>query len=209
MANNGSAMAPFYTTLALWVGSLILVVIVKVQPSERELAEVGGARLWQAYFGRMGVFVLLALLQAALVCAGDLFYLQIQCVHPGLMFLACFACAFVDVNIMYALTVSFGDVGKAIAVFLLVIQVAGSGGTFPPQMLPGPFQAAYPFLPFVQAIQLMRGAVAGVYGMDYLWHMLALLAFIVPSVVLGLFLRRPLIRLNEWMEHQLASTKVM
>lgn len=209
VANNGSAMAPFYTTLALWVGSLILVVIVKVQPSERELAEVGGARLWQAYFGRMGVFVLLALLQAALVCAGDLFYLQIQCVHPGLMFLACFACAFVDVNIMYALTVSFGDVGKAIAVFLLVIQVAGSGGTFPPQMLPGPFQAAYPFLPFVQAIQLMRGAVAGVYGMDYLWHMLALLAFIVPSVVLGLFLRRPLIRLNEWMEHQLASTKVM
>ncbi len=209
VANNGSAMAPFYTTLALWVGSLVLVVIVKVQPSERELAEVGGARLWQAYFGRLGVFVLLALLQAALVCAGDLFYLQIQCVHPGLMFLACFACAFVDVNIMYALTVSFGDVGKAIAVFLLVIQVAGSGGSFPPQMLPGPFQAAYPFLPFVQAIQLMRGAVAGVYGMDYLWHMLALLAFVVPSVVLGLFLRRPLIRLNEWMEHQLASTKVM
>lgn len=209
VANNGSAMAPFYTTLALWVGSLVLVVIVKVQPSERELAEVGGAKLWQAYFGRLGVFVLLALLQAALVCAGDLFYLQIQCVHPGLMFLACFACAFVDVNIMYALTVSFGDVGKAIAVFLLVIQVAGSGGSFPPQMLPGPFQAAYPFLPFVQAIQLMRGAVAGVYGMDYLWHMLALLAFVVPSVVLGLFLRRPLIRLNEWMEHQLASTKVM
>ena len=209
VANNGSAMAPFYTTLALWVGSLVLVVIVKVQPSERELAEVGGARLWQTYFGRLGVFVLLALLQAALVCAGDLFYLQIQCVHPGLMFLACFACAFVDVNIMYALTVSFGDVGKAIAVFLLVIQVAGSGGSFPPQMLPGPFQAAYPFLPFVQAIQLMRGAVAGVYGMDYLWHMLALLAFVVPSVVLGLFLRRPLIRLNEWMEHQLASTKVM
>lgn len=209
VANNGSAMAPFYTTLALWVGSLVLVVIVKVQPSERELAEVGGAKLWQAYFGRLGVFVLLALLQAALVCAGDLFYLQIQCVHPGLMFLACFACAFVDVNIMYALTVSFGDVGKAIAVFLLVIQVAGSGGSFPPQMLPGPFQAAYPFLPFVQAIQLMRGAVAGVYGMDYLWHMVALLGFVVPSVVLGLFLRRPLIRLNEWMEHQLASTKVM
>lgn len=209
VANNGSAMAPFYTTLALWVGSLVLVVIVKVQPSERELAEVGGAKLWQAYFGRLGVFVLLALLQAALVCAGDLFYLQIQCVHPGLMFLACFACAFVDVNIMYALTVSFGDVGKAIAVFLLVIQVAGSGGSFPPQMLPGPFQATYPFLPFVQAIQLMRGAVAGVYGMDYLWHMVALLGFVVPSVVLGLFLRRPLIRLNEWMEHQLASTKVM
>lgn len=209
VANNGSAMAPFYTTLALWVGSLILVVIIKVQPSEKELAQVGGASLWQAYFGRLGCFVLLALLQAVLVCAGDLFYLQIQCVNPGLMFLACFACAFVDVNIMYALTVSFGDVGKAIAVFLLVIQVAGSGGSFPPQMLPGPFQAAYPFLPFVQAIQLMRGAVAGVYGMDYLWHMVALLGFIVPSLVLGLFLRRPLIRLNEWMEHQLASTKVM
>lgn len=209
VANNGSAMAPFYTTLALWVGSLILVVIIQVNPSKKELEAVGGAKPWEAYFGRLGAFVLLALLQAALVCAGDLFYLQIQCVNPGLMFLACFACAFVDINIMYSFTVSFGDVGKAICVFLLVIQVAGSGGSFPPQMLPGPFQAAYPFLPFVPAIQLMRGAVAGVYGLDYLWNMLSLLAFIVPSVVLGLFLHRTLMRLNHWIEHQLESTKVM
>lgn len=209
VANNGSAMAPFYSTLALFVGAIILVAMLKVSPSEAELAAVGGAKPYQVYLGRLGIFLVLGLLQATLLVSGDLFYLHIQCVNPWLMVLAAWATSFVFCNITYALTVSFGDVGKAIAVFLLVIQVAGSGGSFPIQMLPAPFQALYPFLPFVPAITCMRGAVAGVYGMDYLMAMGQLMAFLVPCLLLGLLLRKPVVKLNHWIEHQLESTRIM
>ena len=112
-------------------------------------------------------------------------------------------------NIIYALTASFGDVGKAIAFVLMVIQVAGSGGTFPPEMLPQAFQAIYPFLPFVHAENAMRAAMFGLYGNDF-WVSLGKLAgFIAPALLLGLVLRKPIIRLNEWVERKLESTKLM
>lgn len=209
VANNGSAMAPMYNSLALWVGAIILVVMLKVEPSKKEEAQLGGLTLTQAYLGRLGIFLVLATLQAALLCAGDLFYLQIQCEHVGLMFLTCILVSLVFTNITYALTVSFGDVGKALAVILMVIQIAGAGGSFPVQMLPAPFQAVYPFLPFVQSMQLMRGCIGGIYGNDFVIHLLGLLGFLAPALILGLVLRRPLVRLNHWIEHQLASTKVM
>ena len=209
VANNGSAMAPMYNSLALWVGAIILVVMLKVEPSKKEEAQLGGLTLPQAYLGRLGIFLVLATLQAALLCAGDLFYLQIQCEHVGLMFLTCILVSLVFTNITYALTVSFGDVGKALAVILMVIQIAGAGGSFPVQMLPAPFQAVYPFLPFVQSMQLMRGCIGGIYGNDFVVHLLGLLGFLAPALILGLVLRRPLVRLNHWIEHQLASTKVM
>ena len=207
--NNGSAMAPFYTTLSLWVGATILVAIVKVTPSQEAMRKCGNPAPRQAYFARLVFFVLMALMQATLVGAGDLFYLHIQCSHPWLFMFMCWFTSFIYMNIIYSLTVSFGDVGKAIAVFLLVIQVAGSGGTFPAEMLPQFFQNLYPFLPFVHTMEALRGCIAGIYGQEYLIQTLILAAFLIPSLLLGLILRKPVIRLNEWIEKNLESTKIM
>lgn len=209
VANNGSAMAPFYSVLSIWIGAVILCALVKTSPSKRMLDRIGGVKPHQAYFGRIIFFVIIGLLQTALIAGGDLFFLGIQCEHPVLFFLACFVASLVFVNLVFSLTASFGDVGKAIAVLLMVLQVAGSGGTFPMEMLPKAFQAVYPFLPFVHAENALRSAIAGLYGMDF-WISLGILAaFLVPSLFLGLVLRRPVIRLNHWFEHQLESTKVM
>lgn len=208
VANNGSAMAPFYTTLSIWIGGVILCALVKTAPSRKALEAIG-ARPRHAYFGRITFFVIIGFLQTLLVVGGDLFYLGIQCVHPWLFTLACLVSSLVFVNLIFALTASFGDVGKAIAVVLMVIQVAGSGGTFPKEMLPPAFQAMYPFLPFVQAETCMRSAIAGLYGADFWIALVKLLAFLVPSLILGLLLRKPVIRLNHWVERKLENTKLM
>ena len=209
VANNGSAMAGFYTTLSLWVGAIVLVAMLRVDVSDREAAAVGGAAPRHRYLGRLGVFCVLGLLQAALVSLGDLFYLGIQCEHPLAFVATCLVASLVFVNVMYALTVSFGDVGKAVCVFLLVIQVAGSGGTFPVEMLPAPFQAAYPYLPFVHAISAMHECVAGFYGNVWATELAGLCGFLAPSLVLGLALRKPVVRLNRWVAERLESTRVM
>ena len=148
-------------------------------------------------------------MQSSLVLLGDLFFLRIQCVHPWLFLLARWFASIVFVNIVYALTASFGDVGKAIAVVLMVIQVAGSGGTFPLQMLPPFFQVLYPFLPFVHAESALRAAIAGLWGADFWLSMGALALFLVPSLLLGLVLRKPVVRMNEWVERNLERTSFM
>ena len=230
IANYGSAMAPFYTILSIWVGAIILCAMLKVTISDREKAHVlglgdtlpriagpsgpgnasrWGLRLDHEYFGRYAIFALLALLQGTLVCLGDMYFLGVQANH-ALQFLAMgWLAALVFSNIVYTLTVSFGDIGKAVAVVLLVMQVAGSGGTFPIETLPKFFQMLYPFLPFPHAIDAMHAAMAGSYGNEYLLDMVYLALFLIPSLLLGLVLRKPVIRLNNWVSRNLESTKVM
>ena len=208
LENNGSAMAPFYTTLAIWIGGVVLAALVKCNPSEKRIRETG-CKPSQSYLGRIVFFVVIGFMQSLLILFGDLFFLGIQCEHPALFVLAGLTASLVFVNIIYALTASFGDVGKAIAVVLMVIQVAGSGGTFPVQMLPEGFQALYPFLPFVHSENAMRAAMFGLYNGDF-WQEIALLAaYLVPSLLLGLVLRKPVIKLNDWVEEKLESTKLM
>ena len=162
--NYGSAMAPFYSTLAIWVGAVVMAAMLKVTVSENAKKRLKNPKEHQLYFGRMILMVCLGILQSALICLGDLYFLGIQCEHP-LMFIitGCFS-SLIYVNIIYALTVSFGDIGKAVAVVLMVMQVAGSGGTFPIECAPKFFQVVYPLLPFVHSMNAMRECIAGFYG---------------------------------------------
>ena len=117
--------------------------------------------------------------------------------------------ALVFSNIVYTLTLSFGDIGKAIAVVLLVMQVAGSGGTFPIETLPTFFQVVSKWLLFPYAVDAMHSAMAGSFGMEYWVSMGKLALFLVPSLLLGLMLRKPVIRFNDWVIRNLENTKVM
>ena len=256
IANYGSAMAPFYTILAIWVGAIILVAMMKVSISDHEKAKIlglgndlplgsavglreamiagrtagpgaaldvlkkpraespgnarrFGLRLHQEYFGRYMIFGFLALMQGTLVCLGDMFYLGVQCEHPLQFMLVGWLAALVFSNIVYTLTLSFGDIGKAVAVVLLVMQVAGSGGTFPIETLPPFFQVVSKWLLFPYAVDAMHSAMAGAYGMEYWVAMGKLALFLVPSLLLGLMLRKPVIRFNDWVIRNLESTKVM
>lgn len=205
--NYGSAMAPFYSTLAIWVGGIVLVAILKVRVDEdKKLKNLSPS---STYIGRYLLFLIIGLIQATIICLGDLFFLQIQCDQPLLFMLAGWVASFVFTLIIYTLTVSFGDIGKALAVVFLVIQIAGAGGTFPVEVVPEFFQSVYPFLPFTYGINAMREAVAGPYGADYWLDLLNLLAFVPFALVLGLLLRKPLIRFNEFFDKRIEDTHLM
>lgn len=231
--NYGSQMAPFYTILAIWVGSVILVAMMEVKISDKGKADAlrlkeipvfasgkplrpqtpgnmksFGLRLDHEYFGRYLIFLLLALAQATLIAMGDLWYLKIQCRDPGRFFAVCWLCALTFSSMMYALTVSFGAAGKAIAVILLVMQVAGTGGTFPIQMLPKPFQVIFPLFPFPYGITAMRAAIAGSYQNEFTVSMVQLSLFILVALFIGIVLRRPFVLLTTWFTNKVDSTKV-
>lgn len=206
--NYGSAMAPFYTTLAIWVGGVVMAAMLKAGVKEKELIGLTNVKNYQKYLGRYLLFLILGLLQATLICLGDLYFLGIQCKSPLLFLLAGWVTSLVYVNLIYTLCVSFGDIGKAVSVILMVLQVAGTGGNFPIELAPAFFQKLYNALPFVYSMNAMRETVAGFYG-NYYWNQLGtLLLYLIPSLVLGLILRMPIIRWNEHFEEKLESTKL-
>ena len=209
MANNGSAMAPFYTILSLWVGAIVLCAMVKVDLGEAAIRALAPVRLHELYLGRFGFFALMALCQSTLVCAGDILFFGIQAINPLQIFGACWVASLVFCCIVYTLTVSFGDIGKAVAVVLLVMQVAASGGEFPIEMYEPVFQAIYPFLPFVHAMNAMRAGMAGAFGMEYWTELGTLALYLLPALALGLLFRRPIIRANQWIIRKLEDTKLM
>ena len=204
--NYGSAVAPFYTTLALWVGGTILVSILKVHPKKEDYPE---AHMWQFFFGRYLLFFTMAQLQNLLIVLGDLFLLKIQCMHPFLFWLAGFVGATTFSLFIFALTVAFGDVGKAAAVVVLVLQIAGSSGTYPIELLPEFFQKVYIFFPFPYVINAMRESIAGLYQLDYVVYLLQECIFIVGALVIGLVIRKPVSGLARYMEERMEDTEMM
>ena len=203
IANYGSAMAPFYTVLSIWVGGVMLGAIFKAHARHDGLVDPNPHEL---YFGRYLLFFFLSQIQTAIIITGDLFLLKIQCLHPGLLYLCGAVTSFTFSLLIYSLAVSFGDVGKAIVVVVMVLQIAGSSGTFPIELLPEIFQKIYRFFPFPYAIDAMRECICGVYGSTFIVKLGQLLIFAVVALLIGLFARKPFIGVNEFMEEQLEET---
>ncbi|MEV8267880.1 YhgE/Pip domain-containing protein [Microbacterium sp. NPDC076911] len=205
----GAGMAPLYSTLALWVGALLLSVTLRVDPPSRPFGSGKELKLHERFLGRYGLFAVLGLAQSTLVFLGNILIVGLQPAHPFLFILVGWVTSTVFTFIIYTLVVSFSDAGKALAVFLLVIQVAGAGGAYPLVLLPDWFQNVSPFLPATHAIDAFRAAMAGIYRAGYWISLGWLLAFLLPMLLLGLVLRKPLIGVNEKMESMLHSTKLM
>lgn len=209
IANYGSSMAPFYSVLSIWIGGIILVAMLKVNVSENCTKGLKNVKLHQIYFGRFITFMIVGLFQSTLIALGDLLYLGIQCEHPFLFLLGCWFSSLVFVNIIYTLTVSLGDIGKAVSVILLVVQVAGTGGTFPIEVAPSFFRAVYPLLPFTHSMAALRETVGGMYGMNYWIDLGKLAIFLGISLIVGLVLRKPIIKANDAFTEKLEETKLM
>ena len=209
--NFGSAMAPLYTTLALFIGSLLILVVVKPRPAARELADAGiaDAKPRELFFGRFGVMAALSLAQTTVMALGNWLFLQVQVASP-VLFMVCFwGAGLVFTFIIYALVVSFANLGKAIAVLLLIVQVTGCGGSFPLQLLPGFIQALSPWLPATHVVNAMRCAMMGGAAGEF-WVQMGLLAlFLIPAALLGLVLRKPLEKFMEWYVEQVESSKLV
>ena len=206
VATYGSAMTPFYSTLAIWVGSTILVALVKVKASPKNLENV---QSYQLYFGRYLLFLLLAQIQAAIIVAGDMWLLKVNIVEPGLFFLAASFTATAFSLLIYSLTLAFGDVGKAVCVIVMVLQIAGSSGTFPIELLPDIYQKIYIFFPFPYAITAMREALAGMYGTAYMAALAKLILFMLEGLLIGLVIRIPFVKLNHFVEERMEDTELM
>lgn len=205
VSNYGSGVAPFYTNLALWVGGCVLIAIIKL---EVDGEGIGAFTAAEGYFGRWLLLVVLGFVQAFIVCCGDL-VLGMQCLRPELFVLAGIFTSFVYVNIIYALASAFKHIGKALVVILVIVQIPGSSGMYPIEMMPDFFQRLHPLLPFTYGISAMRETIGGMYGMDYAINLGVLAVFLAVALFIGVKLRTLMLNLNLLFDKELERTGVM
>ena len=207
--NFGSAMAPLYTTLALFIGSLLILVVVKPTVSDRTREQLSDPQPRQLFMGRFGVLAFLSLAQTTVMGLGNLLFLQVQVAEPALFMLCFWIAGLVFTFLIYALVAAFANLGKAVAVLLLIIQVTGCGGSFPLQLLPPFVQALSPWLPATHVVNAMRAAMFGTYGADFWTEIGLLLLFLIPAALIGLVLRKPLAKFMTWYVEQVESSKLV
>ncbi len=193
----GSALSPFYIPISLWIGCIISVAMItmRVKTGKKYTAE-------SVYLGRMGIFLIISILQALLVVMGCL-YLKVQISSTILFLFTTLYISLCAMIIVYSLTSALGNAGKAIAIIILVLQITATGGIFPVEILPPFFQAIHPYLPLTYAVGALREVVAGVLWSSY-WYNIALLAlFPITAFLLTLLVKEKMDKRAQWTEDHL------
>jgi len=199
IANYGTAMTPFYTVLSIWVGCLLLISLLSVN-----LHENSPYSIREIYFGRLLTFATFSIIQTLIITIGDTFLVDGSIQAPAYFILFGLLISIVFVTVVYTLVSVFGNVGKALAIVMLVLQIAGSGGTYPVELLPKFFQIINPFLPFTYAIEMMREAVGGIIWSTVWVDLLFLIGFWFVFILFGFFLKK---LLSEKIEHFMNKTR--
>ena len=199
IANYGTAMTPFYTVLSIWVGCLLLISLLSVN-----LHGDSSYSIRDIYFGRLLTFGTFSFIQTLIITIGDTFLVDGSIQAPVYFILFGLFISLVFITVVYTLVSVFGNVGKALAIVMLVLQIAGSGGTYPVELLPRFFQIINPFLPFTYAIELMREAVGGIIWSTVWVDLLFLAGFWFIFILFGFFLKK---LLSEKMEHFMNKTR--
>lgn len=196
--NNGSMTAPFYIVLSIWVGALIMSTILKT--AIKDTSNYRNLKNWECFFGRFFTTCVIGQIQTLITVLGAFLFVGIQCEHRVMFWAACAWTSFVYSLLLYAFTYSFGNIGEALSVILMVIQVAGAGGTFPIEVLPDVFQQLYKFMPFNYSMNAVRECIGGFYKDTYRQCMLTLLIYVAVAVFIGVVLYHPFKVLNEKIE---------
>lgn len=186
IANYGAGLTPFYTTLCLWVGALLICALMTTKAANAEFSFTPN----EEYIGKYMFFATIAVFQGLAASLGDIFLLKVQMQNPGVFVAAAVLSSFVFTMIVYTCVALFGNIGKAIGVIFLVVQLAGSGGTFPIEVTPEFFQLVYKFLPFTYSIGAMREAVGGIVPEKLILDFAVVSAYGILFLIIGLLLKR-------------------
>lgn len=197
----GSALAPFYIPISLWIGCIIAIAMITMRikkSTKKYTAE-------SVYIGRMGLFLIIGTIQALLVAAGSIL-LHVQMSSAFLFTITTLYIGLCAMIVVYSMTSAFGNAGKAIAIVILVLQITATGGIFPVEILPPFFQSIHPFLPLTYAVGALREVVAGVIWPIF-WYNIAMLAiFPVAAFLITLLIKEKVDKRAMWMEEKLKDS---
>ncbi|WP_042356597.1 YhgE/Pip domain-containing protein [Bacillus rubiinfantis] len=203
--NYGSAMSPFFTTLSLWVGATLLISLIPVELTKLP----NNYHPNHVYIGRLMTFISFALCQSIIVTIGDITVLKTYVVEKSYFIIFGLLISSFFMLIIFTLVSILGNVGKGLSIVLLVLQISGSGGTFPIQVMPEFFQKLNPYLPFTYAISLMREATAGILWSVVRRDLAVILAIMIITLLIGLILKGPIEKVSSKIRRKAKQSRLI
>lgn len=201
----GSAMAPLFINLTLWIGVFMLMVIMRIEVDDESVRNLS---ITQRFFGRWLLLTIMVSLQAIVCCAGCLF-IGVQTTNAPAFFLTAVLCSLAYLSIQYTLSTTLQHVGKALCVILVFVQIPGATGLYPIEMTPSFFQAVYPLFPFTYGIGAMRETISGFYDGAWMHDAGILLLFLVVFLAIGALARPYLTNLNHLFARQIEESGIV
>lgn len=184
--NYGYALSPYVLSLGLFVGAFVFNVI---YPVRRFFDKPENARSW--WWAKMSVAFAVAVGQAIVLDAIMIVGLGLHPNNPGQFILLSIVTSLTYMSIITLLTLALDNVGRFLAMLLLVLQLGSAEGVFPIVLSPKFFQFVNPFVPMTYSIHAYRQAISSGLGDDVYWRNLAILVavIVVTNLLIIGFLR--------------------
>ena len=198
----GSQVSPFYLVLSMWVGALITCVMLKPGTSE-------GTKYTplEMYSGKVVLFLVMSILQATVTLIGA-HILGIYIENEILFALSCYLVSGVFMVLVYSFVSALGNVGKAIAIIMLVIQISGTGGIYPVEIMAQFFRVLNPYLPMTYAITLVREAQLGLIWSNYLPALIVLLGIGFVTFIVMIIVKERADKATHYFEKRLKDSEL-
>lgn len=201
----GSAMAPLFINLTLWIGVFMLLVIMRNEVDDEGIPNL---TIGQRFLGREMLLAVMVVLQSIVCCAGCL-VIGVQAINVPAFFLTAAICSLAYLAVQYTLATTLQHIGKAICVILVFVQIPGATGLYPIEMTPSFFQTVYPVFPFTYGINAIRETTCGFYDGAWLQSVGMLLLFLAVFLTAGLVARPYLANLNHLFAHQIEESDII
>ncbi len=201
----GTAMAPLFISLSLWVGTLMLIVILKLEVDNERIPNL---TVMQGYIGRWMLFAILVILQA-IVCVAGCLYLGVEVASVPAFFATAIILSLAYLCITYTLSSSLQHIGIGLCIILVFVQIPGGTGLYPIEMTDEFFRTVYPMFPFTYGINALREAIGGFYGNQYAFYVAILALISAVMAVIGLFVRPHLTNFNRLVAKEVEESDLL
>lgn len=196
----GSQVSPFYLVLSMWVGGLISCALLNPGTSH-------GTKYTplEMYVGKLGIFNFMSLLQGCVTIIGA-HILGIYIENELLFILSALIISIIFMTLIYSVVSALGDVGKAIAIVLLVIQISGTGGIYPVEIMAPLFNMLNPYLPMTYAITVIREAQLGVIWSNYIPALISLFVIAIITIIASVLIKEKADGIKHYFEGHLKDS---
>jgi len=179
--NYGTAFAPYFLSLSLWVGGLMIFIGIYYDPDNKFKIL---SRESENKIARSFIYLLIGFSQAVVLGIVLLFGLGLKVDNLPLYFLSCCLVSMVFISIIQFLMVYIKDLGKFLCMLLLILQLTSCGGTFPMETVPKLFNYLYNFMPMTYSVGLFKQSISGVKTSDLLFNVGVLLGILIIFMTL-------------------------
>lgn len=185
--NYGTAFAPYFLSLSLWVGALMIFLgtYMDNDDSFKVLSRNSDRK-----FVRSFIYLGLGLVQAFVLGKVLEIGLGLSVSNEALYYLACCLFSVTAVSIIQFFMVNCKAVGKFLCIILLIMQLTSCGGTFPMETVPKLFNVLYPFMPMTYSVGLLKEAISGGDNTLILRNSLVLIIITAAFTALSLYMTR-------------------